>query len=583
MLKYQVKLYYIQISFLIILCPVKLFRAQPLSNSLFNIPEIEITVNNHPFDDYLFLGLTAGGAGHLLIVDNDATPVFYKIVDGTIFNFLWQENGELTYNIYPDSAYGLDSSGTLVNRFYTPEPYGYDFHELTVLEDGTYYVLGDENISVDLSEIVPGGNPKATLITQNIYQMDANDNEIWSWRSIEHYDLTDVDDDVSLLQIYIDWSHCNSIKVDYDGNILLSTRNFDEVTKINRQTGDIIWRLGGEQNQFKFINDTRRFARQHDVKRNSEGNLILFDNGVRLDPQYSSLVEYALDEDSLTATLVRRFSIGDTLWSRIRGGVQGLSNGDHLIDWGERNNPAVTEINKNNEIVYEIRFPNGGHRYRSFRFPWKTNYFYVNTDSLNFGTLSLGDSSYKKLWVKNTREDIAIINEFYLKDQSFAISNELPISIPKNDSVKLVVMFKPYDAGYFHNKLNIRYVKDSLLLGRQVDLYGTANKVVNVENNSSTINEFSLSQNYPNPFNPSTYIGYRIKDQEFVSLKVYNVLGKEIATLVNEEKPAGNYKIEFNSNSNLLSGKSGNLPSGIYFYRLKAGSFISVKKMILMK
>ena len=582
MLKYQTKIFYIQISFLLVMCPVKLFRAQSLSKSLFNIPEIEILVNNNPSDDYLFLGLTAGGAGHLLILDNDATPVFYKIIDGTIFNFLWQENGELTYNIYPDSAYGLDSSGTLVNRFYTPEPYDYDFHELTVLEDSTYYVLGDENISVDLSEIVPGGNPKAVLITQNIYQMDSNDNEIWSWRSIEHYDITDVDDDVSLLQIYIDWSHCNSIKVDYDGNILLSTRNFDEVTKVNRQTGDIIWRLGGEKNQFKFINDTRRFARQHDVKKNAEGNLILFDNGVRLDPQYSSLVEYALNEDSLTAKLVRRFSIGDTLWSRIRGGVQGLSNGDHLIDWGERNDPAVTEINKNNEIVYEIRFPNGGHRYRSFRFPWKTNYFYINTDSLNFGTLSLGDSSYKKLWVKNTREDIATINEFYLKDQAFTVSNELPIRIPKNDSVKLVVKFKPSDAGYYHNKLNIRYVKDSLLLGLQVDLYGTANKIVNVDN-FNTINEFSLSQNYPNPFNPSTFIEYRIKDREFVSLKIYNVLGKEVATLVDEEKQAGSYKVEFNSNSNLLPSKSGSLPSGIYFYRLKAGSFISVKKMLLLK
>jgi len=208
--------------------------------------------------------------------------------------------------------------------------------------------------------------------------------------------------------------------------------------------------------------------------------------------------------------------------------------------------------------------------------------FYINTDSLNFGTLSLGDSSYKKLWVKNTREDIATINEFYLKDQAFTVSNELPIRIPKNDSVKLVVKFKPSDAGYYHNKLNIRYVKDSLLLGLQVDLYGTANKIVNVDN-FNTINEFSLSQNYPNPFNPSTFIEYRIKDREFVSLKIYNVLGKEVATLVDEEKQAGSYKVEFNSNSNLLPSKSGSLPSGIYFYRLKAGSFISVKKMLLLK
>ena len=105
------------------------FKAQP-SKIIFpsDYPEIEIITNNNPSEDFLFLGLTAGGIGHLIIVDNDAVPVFYKRIDGTIFNFLWQENGELTYNIYPDSSYGLDSSGNLVNRFFTPDSFNFDFH-----------------------------------------------------------------------------------------------------------------------------------------------------------------------------------------------------------------------------------------------------------------------------------------------------------------------------------------------------------------------------------------------------------------------------------------------------------------------
>ena len=85
---------------------------------------------------------------------------------------------------------------------------------------------------------------------------------------------------------------------------------------------------------------------------------------------------------------------------------------------------------------------------------------------------------------------------------------------------------------------------------------------------------FSLEQNYPNPFNPATSIQYTISSKQNVQLLVYNVLGKEIATLVNEEKPAGNYKVNFDASK---------LSSGVYFYQLQAGSFVETKKMILIR
>ncbi len=85
---------------------------------------------------------------------------------------------------------------------------------------------------------------------------------------------------------------------------------------------------------------------------------------------------------------------------------------------------------------------------------------------------------------------------------------------------------------------------------------------------------FKLSQNYPNPFNPVTTINYSIPSNGNVQLKVYDILGREVASLVNETKTPGNYKVNFNAN---------NLASGVYFYRLQAGNFIQTKKMILMK
>jgi hypothetical protein len=93
---------------------------------------------------------------------------------------------------------------------------------------------------------------------------------------------------------------------------------------------------------------------------------------------------------------------------------------------------------------------------------------------------------------------------------------------------------------------------------------------------------FNLDQNYPNPFNPSTKIKFNIpsviasgaKQSEMVTLKVYDILGNEIASLVNEEKPAGSYEVDFDG---------ANLTSGIYFYELKAGSFIQTRKMLMIK
>ena len=88
--------------------------------------------------------------------------------------------------------------------------------------------------------------------------------------------------------------------------------------------------------------------------------------------------------------------------------------------------------------------------------------------------------------------------------------------------------------------------------------------------------EYKLNQNYPNPFNPSTIIRYTVKTSSLVTLKVYNLLGKEVAVLLNEDKQPGEYEVDFSA------GKF-NLASGVYFYRLTAGSFTSVKKMVLLK
>lgn len=105
-------------------------------------------------------------------------------------------------------------------------------------------------------------------------------------------------------------------------------------------------------------------------------------------------------------------------------------------------------------------------------------------------------------------------------------------------------------------------------------VYRSVNSTTSIKDIENPQLSFFLSQNYPNPFNPSTVIIYQLPTAGNVKLKVYDLLGREVANLVEEYKLAGSHEIEFNA---------GNLTSGVYFYRLQAGSFVETKKLVLLK
>lgn len=109
---------------------------------------------------------------------------------------------------------------------------------------------------------------------------------------------------------------------------------------------------------------------------------------------------------------------------------------------------------------------------------------------------------------------------------------------------------------------------------KQIDFDGSFSYSNEIEVDINGVTDFALGQNYPNPFNPATVINYQLPVNGLVTLKVYDVLGKEVITLVNEEKPAGVYEVNFNA---------ADFASGVYVYKLQAGDFVSSKKMILTK
>ena len=515
---------------------------------------------------------------YLLIVDNQGTPVFYRNVEGTIYDFDLQPNGFLTYFIYPVNCYGLDSSLNLVSTYNTTGGFSPDVHELKVLPNGNYYIFGKRNVTMDLSKY--GGITNADIIDGDLEEFDSTGNLIFEWDALAHYKITDVDGNdpnTDLTQGTIDFSHFNSFTTDTDGCLLISARDLDEITKVDPNTGNILWRLGGKNNQFTFINDNIGFSRQHDVRRFSNGDLSLFDNGTFESPQISSAVEYKLDEINKTATLVRRI-YHDGIFTDTEGSVEELPNGNRFISWGHNWNPAVDEISANDSITFALSYLEYVDTYRSFKYNWQTNLFTTNVDTLNFGNIPADSSSSKTFTVYNPHNTPVTINQLYCPDYSFTSPSNFPFTIQPYDSISITVVFNPIDQNSHLSSFNIRnisyYSGSQQMIARQVVLIGSSNNTTLINRNDILPGQFLLGQNYPNPFNPSTTISYSIPKSGFVSITVFDVLGRKVETLVNEEKLPGNYKTIFNSD---------NLASGVYFYKLESGDFISIKKMLLIK
>jgi len=191
---------------------------------------------------------------------------------------------------------------------------------------------------------------------------------------------------------------------------------------------------------------------------------------------------------------------------------------------------------------------------------------------VNWGTTLVDDNTYKI--------DMNITQEMNSDPQFFTMPVQIKVYTNSGDTT--ITVFNNSQSQDF--QFEVTGKPDSIVFDPGNWILKKVEDIINDVNDPSVTDRFSLSQNYPNPFNPITNIGFRIANLPdskagfgFVSLKVYDVLGREVATLVNEEKPAGEYEVEFDASGIV------NLASGIYFYKLQAGSFSDTKKFILIK
>lgn len=331
-------------------------------------PVLNVTINNSPAAGSLFFA-PFSVAAYITILNNNGSVNWSQQRSTSAFDFKKQLNGSLTFFANnPPRFIEMNGSYDTIHTFKCGNGYTTDLHELQFLPNGNAMLMAYDPQPVDMSQIVPGGRSNATVIGLIIQEIDRQNNVLFQWRSWDHMRITDATQE-DLTDSLIDYVHGNAIELDNDNNILISSRHIDEITKINRSTGNIIWRFGGKNNMFTIYNDTMRFSHQHDIRRINNGNITFFDNGSFRFPEYSRAVEYSLDEVNHTATLVWQYQRDPQVVSSWGGNVQRLANGNTFISWGGAVN-TVTEVKPDGTIVFEGSYSPGTFTYRGFKQTW---------------------------------------------------------------------------------------------------------------------------------------------------------------------------------------------------------------------
>ena len=396
-------------------------------------PVLTVNISNNPAPGNLYLSnfpfILIPNTPHLLVADNSGIYSYLKRL--TYFwalDYKKQPNGMLSYGTN-DKFYSEDPQHNVLDSFECGNGYTTDHHEFILAENGHSFLMSYDPQPVDMSLVVPGGNPNATVIGLVIQELDENKNVVFQWRSWDHIAITDAIHE-DLTAATVDCVHGNAIELDTDGNLMISSRHLSEITKISRTTGNIVWRLGGIHNQFTFINDPIGFSYQHHIRRIANGNITLFDNGNYHPTPFSRAVEYSLDEINKTATLVWEYRNFPDIFGFAMGSVQRLKNGNTLISWGSAN-PTMTEVTPAGAIALEMTLPPNIYTYRTFK---DESFLTIN---LKLSIEGFYNTQTKKLNIKDT------VRAYIRKN--VPPFNVIDSSISVIDSVSLTGNFRFYN------------------------------------------------------------------------------------------------------------------------------------------
>jgi hypothetical protein len=314
-----------------------------------------------------------------MIVDNSGRLVWFRPMHGEGVRAMdfkvqryrgapvltWYQGVGLTYG---RGEYVIaDGSYREVTRVQAGNAYMGDHHEFLITDRDTALITIYNPVGRDLSPV--GGAKDGVALDGIVQEVDIETGEVlFEWHSLDHVGLEEgYSSPPAGSRGPFDYFHINSIDVDNDGHLLVSARRTFTVYKIDRETGEIMWRLGGKKSDFEMGPGTRT-RYQHDARRQPDGTITIFDNGGVHKDDRSYGITLALDMEKMAATLARKYAQPDGRVAATQGNMQVLQNGNVFVGWGSE--PVFSEFGADGELLFNAYLPPEIESYRAFRFPW---------------------------------------------------------------------------------------------------------------------------------------------------------------------------------------------------------------------
>lgn len=439
---------------------------------------------DNPVDKQLFITpidmMTDNYDGYVMMLDKLGIPTYFRKIDAIDFKVL--PDGTLTYcnfNFLDASVQYyliMDEQYKAIDTIWMGNGYDVDPHDILLLKNGHYLLMSYDPQIVDMSEIVEGGQPDAVVVGLVIQEVDNQQNVYFEWRSWDHMEITDAADNIDLTAENIDYVHANAFEFDTDGNLLVSQRHMDEITKINYETGDIIWRMGllAKKNEFTF-NDTIGWSHQHDIRLLLNGNYTIYDNGNLHTPTpFSQAVEYTLDQENKIATKVWSFTDDPYIFAPATGSHRRLLEDRSIIGWGMSWPRWACEVSLSGEKHFELLGPDSVFIYRATKHIWDHNVFTFNKDTLDYGEYDDYIPVSRTFKITNQFDDTIQITSSHNHLDDYWLVTSLPVSIAPGEDENMIVNFQPQGTGVFNDVLTLNYdnADTTERIARQIILSG---------------------------------------------------------------------------------------------------------------
>ncbi len=368
---------------------------------------------------------------YAFIIDKYGTPVYQKYFEHGIKNFKPLTDSSYTCYLNREKAFlVLDERFQTVDTLTLSGNFDVDFHSIGQIENGNILMLGSELESIDLSETIWMGSPNTTIRGAVIQEIDQLGAVLYEWKSLDHLGIADsVTCLVDMASQSLDYIHVNSIQSDTDSTWIVSARNLNQVLRIHKESGQMIWRMGGIGNQFEFPDDAEAFSAQHSVFLHNNGYISMYDNGnCKSIPSSRGLV-YDLDQEGKIAEKVSEFFHDPPIRAPSMGNFILLPENRSIVGWSKSKTPSLFTEFLGTKVAIEMSVRDGYSfiTYAVSPVNWNFPIRIHSGDGADFENARIGDTLSTVIQVSNDLDmEVSLVGLHFAAD-FFEFEEELPI------------------------------------------------------------------------------------------------------------------------------------------------------------